>query len=202
MTGQLMKNGKMNFTSRAKTPGQKRGFTLIELLVVIAIIAILAGLLLPVLTKAKIRAQGTTCLNNTKQLVLAWLLYDDDNNGNFPPNEERPPHAGLGVWGRGCHNGAAADTNTDYLINPKWAVMGPYSKNPGVYKSPSDASKQYGKKGLQRVRSVYISHSIGPNSSGNRSGQGTWLPYPPYQVYIKTSDMPGSSPFQSVYNHG
>src|ERR1043166_2108349 len=70
----------------AHNAGQKHGFTLIELLVVIAIIAILAGILLPALAKAKAKGQGISCLNNTKQLITAALIYAADNSDKWIAN--------------------------------------------------------------------------------------------------------------------
>ena len=64
-------------------PRQPRGFTLLELLAVIATMTILAALLLPVLGKAKIKAQQTACLSNLRQLGLAWMQYYADNNGRL-----------------------------------------------------------------------------------------------------------------------
>ena len=71
-------------TGPGVTANTRAGFTLIELLVVIAVIAILAGLLLPALSRAKEKAQGIVCWNNLKQLQGAWRMYADDNAGGSP----------------------------------------------------------------------------------------------------------------------
>jgi len=123
---------------RVKGPLHPRGaFTLIELLVVIAIIAILAGMLLPALSKAKSKGQAIVCLNNLSQLQKAWQMYTDDNDDMMPLTEldsGGPPHyrARPGSWVLG---NAVLDVSP---TNLQAGTLFPYLPSVGVFRCPSD----------------------------------------------------------------
>jgi prepilin-type N-terminal cleavage/methylation domain-containing protein/prepilin-type processing-associated H-X9-DG protein len=165
---------------------RRAGFTLIELLVVISVIAIIAAVLLPVLAKAKMKAQGIYCLNNLKQLQLAIIMYTSDNQEKFPEN----PGAGtsLHAWVAGVMSWdnpiqANPQNTNSFLLTA--GEIGPYvSQCIGIFKCPADTIP--GARG-PRVRSVSMNGFVGDvsNIANYISGQVThnWV------RILKTSDL-------------
>jgi prepilin-type N-terminal cleavage/methylation domain-containing protein len=148
--------------SAAKGGRGGRAFTLIELLVVIAIIAILAAMLLPALAKAKMKVERVSCINNQRQLTLAWLMYAHDNNDRLVPNAATSA-AGQPSWVSGKLSWdlppAPANPDNYNTANLTDSLLGTYcNKSFAIYKCPGD--KTAAAKGV-RVRSISMSGQMG-----------------------------------------
>jgi len=178
----------------------RAGFTLIELLVVIAIIAILASLLLPALSKAKAKAQGIMCLNNNKQLMMAWRFYVDDNNDRLPFAYVEDNTANKNYWFAWMHgildysNGNAANWNPTNTImhGAIWKYTG---NSLAIYKCPADmiqvkpSSGPYAGQSVARIRSMSMNSWMGMNE-----GVHTWFGDSSFRAYLKTSDLVDPGP--------
>lgn len=180
---------------------RREGFSLMELLVVIAIIGILSSILLPALAKAKARAQGVYCMNNTKQLTMAWVLYADDHNDSLPYN--------LGA----TTSSSARSTSSPGSMEMNWANnfldwelrpdntnaaallasgIGPYTgKSAAIYRCPSDymvSSLQQNAGWNSRVRSYSMNAMIGDAGVFTQSGYN--VNNPDYVQFFKYSSIP------------
>lgn len=193
----------MNTNHPPATPparGCRAGFTLIELLVVVAIIAILAGMLLPALGKAKTKAQGIQCMSNTKQMMLAYLMYAEDNNDRVVNAQ---------VWiGAGWLDWTTSPINTNLLLllDEKQAPLAKYfGRAKNLYRCPSDkyvSPAQRGRGWSERVRSIAMNAFSGyPNASEDPSSFGQYLPFQkttdpkrkgPSEIFVFVDEHPDS----------
>jgi prepilin-type N-terminal cleavage/methylation domain-containing protein len=154
----------MNRKSKSLS-ARRSGFTLIELLVVIAVIAILLSLLMPTLAKGKARASGARCLSNNRQMMLAWQMYTDENDGKllFASEDSNNPQTRAVTWVTGNldfspSNRSNWDVEEDVKKSPLW----PYCQSTEIWKCPADTSGvRVHERFYPRVRSLAMSLWVG-----------------------------------------
>jgi prepilin-type N-terminal cleavage/methylation domain-containing protein len=216
-------------TTKSRTANQPRnphrrpaGFTLIELLVVIAIIAILAAMLLPALGRAKQKAQGIYCMNNGKQMMLAFQMYTGENRELFPPNPDSSGAPAGHNWIVGNAGvGGGEEYNPDILSDPNRALLAPYTGNAiSMYSCPADARKPGLYRGsnpalagkmVRPARTFAMSQAVGTICAGFENGghsgapdrptNGPWLNSDhshrrgqPYNTYGKATQIGAPGP--------
>lgn len=188
------------------------GFTRIELLTVIAATFIMCIALFPVFGRTHPKSQTIQCLNNLRQLTLAWISYANESKGKLVPNHgifpANPDYQAFPRWVAGDMRGGSVGTpytgidatNSALLLNPSFSELGPYAKDPSLFKCPADQSTWMG---MARVRSYSMNNAIGSLENGLSlssghvaghwlsSGNGTPPGGSPWRIYRKEDDIAG-----------
>ena len=175
----------------SRRPSLPVAFTLIELLVVIAIIAILAAMLMPSLSRSKVKAQNVYCMNNLKQLQLSWLGYTDASNGWLAPNRGITETNQTWVWGWLNMDNSPDNTNTAHI---RQSLLWPNGANAlGIWRCPADKStSMHGGVAYPRVRSMSMNSWM-----GSYHADGTPVPWrgsPNGAVFRKIGDIANPGP--------
>ena len=186
--------------SRGLRRGFVPGFTLIELLAVIAVIAVLSSLFLPALAKAKARGQAIVCLNNLKQLNLAWMVYADDNNDRLAYNlgateiKQMLARGQRFNWANSVLNWELDSDNTNTTLNTEAALGSYVGRNSRIFRCPADfalSSIQKRAGWSERSRSISMNAMVG--DAGEFTFGGTNVNNPDYRQFLKLGEFPSAS---------
>lgn len=175
------------------------GFTLIELLVVIAIIAILAGMLLPALSRSKTKALGITCLNHLRQLQLGWFMYKDDFNERLVPNLGMSDAQNqFNTWVPGVMNFEVNNPENTNTFQLERSLIFPYVRSTAVFKCPADRSTAVVRKAsYPRIRSLTMNNWLGRYRPDGTFATAHFPGDDQYRIRVKFDDIQSPSPSQT-----